>query len=189
MSLESFLRQFEICTGEFARAVCFSAASIADLELAAALSGEGMRDPRYQAYLHGGDWIALYSDLPAITTSRVRFSNRADAAQARQRVGLPDRWCSEAAAVPRAQLHSRLAAAHDPRLVLFLIGTLRGMGLPLFPHSDPGHPGPQDLDYLIDGDDWCQTFVALRRDYGWWGLAYRQSVLRSAEHVTRRRLT
>jgi CRISPR-associated endonuclease/helicase Cas3 len=100
----------------------------------------------------------------------------------RERVGLPSRWRHEADSVRRALQSTRLAASQDPQLVLWLIGTHHGYGRPLFPHTDPLNCGPQDLDFVIYGDDWSQTFAKLLRQYGAWELARFEAIVRLADH-------
>jgi CRISPR-associated endonuclease/helicase Cas3 len=99
-------------------------------------------------------------------------------------------------------IYPDFAQAHDPELVLWLIGTHHGYGRPLFPHTDdkdsvwrsgllkshdsdvdlaPGH-GPQSLAFDFGGLDWAQMFARLKRLYGIWGLARLEAFVRLADH-------
>jgi CRISPR-associated endonuclease/helicase Cas3 len=95
---------------------------------------------------------------------------------------LPDRWRHEADSVRRALAHPRFSGAHDPHLVLWLIGTHHGYGRPLFPHADSLHAGPQDLDFQFQNEDWPQMFSLLLRRYGPWELARLEAIVRLADH-------
>jgi len=60
--------------------------------------------------------------------------------------------------------------------------TLYGCGRPFYPHSDPENSGPQDLDFLIDAEDWVEIFVKLKERYGVWGLAHFEATFRLCAH-------
>ena len=103
-----------------------------------------------------------------------------------------------------ARSHPRFAEAHDPALVLWLIGTHHGLGRPFFNFTDsqldsPGHdgvfacldverwrlacgPGPQSMAFDLDGADWAAVYEQLKQRYGIWGLAHLEAVLRLADH-------
>lgn len=170
----------------FAVAAGLSARCVADIRLAARLHDAGKADPRFQAMLAGGDRLlaALRAGEP-MAKSGLELT-RADAASARRRAGLPERWRHEAQSVTRAMADPELAQAHDPELVLWLIGTHHGHGRPLFPHDDPREPadapGPQRLDFQFREQDWPQIFELLKARYGPWELARLEAVLRLADH-------
>lgn len=151
-----------------------------DVALAALLHDAGKADRRYQAYYAGGDPFGADSDEPLAKTGQRRLPRGAW-----QRAGLPDRWRHEALSVRLARAHPGLKRAHDPLLVLWLIGTHHGYGRPLFPHADPTEdrePGPQSLAFDLDGLDWAQVFDALKERYGIWGLARLEAFVRLADH-------
>jgi CRISPR-associated endonuclease/helicase Cas3 len=172
--------------GAFAAAVGLSAERAADIHLAARLHDAGKADPRFQSMLAGGDRLlaALRAGEP-LAKSSMELS-RADAAAARRRADLPERWRHEAQSVTRAMADPDLGQAHDPELVLWLIGTHHGQGRPLFPHDDPREPsdapGPQRLDFQFQEQDWPQIFERLKARYGPWELARLEAVLRLADH-------
>ncbi len=170
----------------------------ADVALAAYLHDAGKLDPRFQAYLAGGDPLGWDETRVAAKSGR-----RVLPKDAQKRSGLPDRWRHEAFSVRLAQLHPNFEAANDPALVLWLIGVHHGLGRPLFPHADPldavvridlpgalgqaawqlhSGAGPQSLAFDFQGLDWCQVFEALRRRYGIWGLARLEAFVRLADH-------
>lgn len=169
-----------------------------DLSLAAFLHDAGKADRRFQNLLSGGDpWNC--QDGPALAKS-----GRQSPKGAWERAGLPKGWRHEALSVRMAQAHPRFAEAHDPALVLWLIGTHHGFGRPFFDFADPhesgsGHddvsaclgvdrwrlasgPGPQSMAFDLDGADWAAIHEQLKQRYGVWGLAHLEAVLRLADH-------
>ncbi len=180
-----------------ARTLRLSSKIAADLGLAAFLHDAGKADARFQTMLAGGDWWNR-PDGPAMAKS-----GRVSPAGAWHRSGLPKGWRHEALSVRMARSHPRFAHAHDPELVLWLIGTHHGFGRPFFgfadPHDrEPGHEllgclgvdawhlepsaGPQSLAFDFHGLDWSATFEALRTRYGTWGLARFEAIIRLADH-------
>jgi CRISPR-associated endonuclease/helicase Cas3 len=163
-----------------------------DISLAAYLHDAGKADPRFQAMLYGGDWSAV-DDARILAKSEKPMSRNAWS-----KSGLPEKWRHEALSVRIAREHDLFRQAHDPLLVLWLVGTHHGYGRPFFPHGAeeppvvlpdvlggirawPG-PGPQSLAFSFDGWDWAQIFERLNRDYGVWELARMEAILRLADH-------
>lgn len=170
----------------FATASGLSADRAIDIALAARLHDAGKADPRFQSLLFGGDRLMAAMRAVEPLAKSGRELTRADAAAARRRADLPERWRHEAQSVTRAMADPQLAQAHDPALVLWLIGTHHGHGRPLFPHDDPrapaDAPGPQRLDFQFREQDWPQIFERLKARYGPWELARLEAVLRLADH-------
>ncbi len=169
----------------------------ADLRLAAFLHDAGKADSRFQIMLSGGD-LWNRSSVPALAKS-----GRPPSPHARERAGLPDGWRHEALSVRMAMAHPRFTEAHDPALVLWLIGTHHGLGRPFFGFADPHEetarhdlsacldvvnwrvgtgPGPQSLAFGYDGLDWAMMFQRLMQRYGTWELARMETILRLADH-------
>ena len=165
-----------------------------DLVLAAFLHDAGKADPRFQTVLYGGD-VWSCPDGPAIAKSGRPYER-----SAWDRAGLPKGWRHEALSVRLARVHPRFVDAHDPALVLWLIGTHHGLGRPFFgfveerPNTEPSacldveawkrapEPGPQSLAFDYQGIDWPDLFKELKRKYGVWGLARLEAILRLADH-------
>lgn len=181
----------------FTRTLGMPAKVADDLSLAASLHDAGKADSRFQTFLSGGDWWNRPDGPP------LAKSGRSSPPHAWRRAGLPDRWRHEALSVRMAMAHHRFAEAHDPALVLWLIGTHHGLGRPFFGFTDPqadiaGHslfrcldfdgwrmepgPGPQSLSFAYKGLDWATMFERLKRKYGTWGLARLETILRLADH-------
>jgi CRISPR-associated endonuclease/helicase Cas3 len=168
-----------------------------DVTLAAYLHDPGKADPRFQAFLAGGDSYGPDSTTPVAKSGQTRLPSGAW-----DRAGLPSNWRHEALSVRLATICPEFAHAQDPELVLWLIGTHHGYGRPLFPHTDdldsvsrpgllkfcdsdvdlPAGYGPQSLAFDFNGLDWAQIFERLKRRYGIWGLAWLEAFVRLADH-------
>ena len=150
----------------------------ADLHLAAVLHDEGKTDSRFQLFLSGADSWNRPDGAP------LAKSGRSLPRSAGERAELPKSWRHEALSVRLATADARFAEAHDPYLVLWLIGTHHGFGRPFFGFSDPqdGNQGPQAPAFDFHGLDWATLFERLKRRYGVWGLARLEAILRLADH-------
>lgn len=194
--LDEHSSEVAACARHFGRRAGLGEAETADLALAAYLHDAGKADPRFQAYLAGGDPLGWDGEQVLAKSGRTSLPRNA-----RERAGLPEQWRHEALSVRMAQLHARFGEASDPALVLWLIGVHHGYGRPLYPHADPldaephqlphslnrdwclepGH-GPQSLAFDFKGRDWAQMFEDLKRRYGVWGLARLEAFVRLADH-------
>ena len=113
--------------------------------------------------------------------------------------GEPLRSAREVApdALRLAESLGALGSAHDPDLVLWLIGTHHGFGRPFFPPIVDGDAGgtieldledgvrmraPVDHGLVRLDAGWVERFERLRRRYGPWGLARLEAILRLADH-------
>jgi CRISPR-associated endonuclease/helicase Cas3 len=178
-----------------------------DVALAAFLHDIGKSDPRFQHYLVGSRWIGT----DVLAKSGTRRSKAEDRA-VRRAAGLPDEWRHEAFSVRISRHHPQFADAHDPELVLWLVGTHHGYGRGAFAHHDdragkrlkvlgfepfdatpielPAEPGPESPAFTFavmtqDGTqivDWHGIYDRLRTRYGIWGLARLEAILRLADH-------
>ena len=180
-----------------ANALCLDHGMISDLRLAAWLHDAGKADPRFQTFLSGGGnpWNA-----PDGAEQVLAKSARHSARGAWKRAGLPDGWRHEALSVQMARAHRDFGSAHDPALVLWLIGTHHGLGRPFFGHTDLApqtplpalglgagdlnieEPGPHSPAFDFDGLDWPALANDLRNRYGVWRLAFYEAVVRLADH-------
>lgn len=167
----------------FARSAGLGEERVTDLATAGFLHDLGKSDPRFQAWMHFDDPLGPDPEDPNQILAK---SGRPFPLNARAAAGLPDRWRHEACSVRLARGHDRLAASHDPELVLWLIGTHHGYGRPFFPHGDPDEAmpdvGPQSLAFDWRGQDWAALFQTLKARYGAWELARMEAVLRLADH-------
>ena len=161
----------------------------ADITLAAWLQDLGKADPRFQRMLgrRGAEHLLAKSPAP---WSRDAAGDS----------GLPAGWRHEALSVQMARAHPHFTGAHDPGLVLWLIGTHHGLGRPFFGFTDPTDPtpqpclgvdawclandghGPESLAFDLDGLDWPALYEELKIRYGIWGLAHLEALVRLADH-------
>jgi CRISPR-associated endonuclease/helicase Cas3 len=196
-SLDEHSGEVREWAASFAQRAGLPPAVAADVALAAYLHDAGKLDPRFQAYLSGGDPLG-WDGQNVLAKSGKPSLPRA----AWDRAGLPQNWRHEALSVRFAPLHKDFAKAHDPLLVLWLIGVHHGFGRPFFPHADPCDrqrrsnlpqalethwlldpgAGPQSLAFEFAGRDWPQIFGDLKRHYGVWGLARLEGFVRLADH-------
>ena len=166
----------------YAERIGFSRELCDDIALAARLHDIGKADPQYQRQLLGQDDIALML---------------LDAPLAKSPPGVrpdPAGWPAirhEFISVLMAEQSGQVAAAHDPDLVLHLIGSHHGDGRAL-PLLRPDR-SPRDVHYgslsastaeadAALADRMASRFERLNRRYGPFGLAWFETVLRLADH-------
>lgn len=137
-SLESHSMDVRMLAQRFTDLLNLPAPLANDVALAAFLHDLGKADSRFQRYLTGDPWSIRET---AIAKSGMRRS-RAEDRRARAASGLPENWRHEALSVRIACVHPDFATAHDPELVLWLIGTHHGFGRPAFPHAEPRDDEP-----------------------------------------------
>lgn len=170
---------------------------IKDVSLAAQLHDLGKADMRFQAWLRGGDRIAARRAQQLIAKSGLLgATDRRAISEARKQAGYPKGGRHECYSVAMADHNSVLLGdAFDKDLVIHLIGSHHGRGRPFMPAvEDVGMTkikfnfmnheiefgGKHDLERL--GNDWTERFWRLVRRYGYWGLAYLETLVRLADH-------
>jgi CRISPR-associated endonuclease/helicase Cas3 len=160
-----------------------------DLVLAAELHDIGKSDPRFQLMLNP----ALTEGAEPLAKSNGTMS-RYEARRSRKLAGYPDGARHEFVSVALAAESRTLETAHDRELVLHLIGTHHGYGRCLAPYWK------QSEDFAVKANignetvtinniaraaridsGWADRFWMLIDKYGYWGLAYLESILRRAD--------
>lgn len=71
---------------------------------------------------------------------------------------------------------------HAKELALHLIATHHGRGRPHFPEEEAFDPEPNGKDVIATAVETPRRFARLQRQYGRWGLAYIESLLRAADY-------
>jgi CRISPR-associated endonuclease/helicase Cas3 len=168
-----------------------------DLELAARLHDLGKCDRRFQALLHG-DRVAAATG-PLLAKSALRPSTSDERARARAVAGVPPGWRHELLTLSllteATMEESPLHEASHRELVLHLIATHHGFCRAVAPIVDDSSPPPAAITWngarlrseqrqlwprLDSGITDC--FWRLVREFGWFGLAYLEALLRLADH-------
>lgn len=173
----------------------------AALETAAYWHDQGKRDRRFQAWLHGSElaaFAALAENPPRILAKSARPTNGKVLSSAL--FGYPKGHRHEFVSVRLFEQAATLAAAAGSPvthrdLVKFLIGTHHGRGRAFPPVSRDHHP--VQVRMCLDGttievssdhalhtldSGWTDGFWSLVRRFGWWGLAYLEAILITADH-------
>lgn len=171
---------------------------------AALLHDPGKADPRFQVWLYGSEAEAARNEFRLIAKSRTDGRNAAAVEAARVRAGWPKGGRHEAGSVLLVRDNPEAAAGlRDPELFLHLIGTHHGRGRPLWPFIEedeiPESPGTVTValkKHSLSGElparpetplasltaGWADAFWRLVRRYGYWGLAYLETLLVLADH-------
>ncbi len=180
----------------FARALALPQGLAEDVARAAWLHDVGKADPRFQRLLAGGSEVRqALLDEPLAKASEGRLDRRGRL-EARRRSGYPESCRHELLSVAMVErTEGALAGAHDPELVLHLVGSHHGWCRPFPPALDD----PEDrVVQLRHGQTTLQAstrhrlarldsgvserFWALCERYGPWGLAWLEALLRLADH-------
>ncbi len=196
VTLDRHLLGVERWVGLFAERAGLPLALVGDLRLAARLHDLGKADARFQAWLRGGDEVALGGSSGALAKSATPFYDRGARAAARERSGYPLGARHELTSTAMCEGALWVAAlAHDWELVLHLIASHHGFCRPFAPlmrgeesqqvaHKVKRKTLRASSDHLLACVDSgvAERFWRLVRRYGWYGLAWLETTLRLADH-------
>jgi CRISPR-associated endonuclease/helicase Cas3 len=175
----------------------YATALVEAVRITARWHDQGKRDRRFQAWLHGSEieaLAALAADQPLAKSGRD-----------------PKLWqSSDVFGYPRGSRHEfvsaklfersldsgAIATPEDPDLIKLLIGTHHGHGRPFPPVLRESTPVEVALScngqsivvssdhalYRLDSG-WTDLFWRMVRRYGWWGIAYLEALLVTADRA------
>jgi CRISPR-associated endonuclease/helicase Cas3 len=167
---------------------------------AADLHDLGKADERFQAMLQRTDrtdaWLTTGMDSALLAKSERMAQTREQRRQSRERAGLPEGFRHEMLSVQLAELVGKTFASELNRdLVLHLVAAHHGFARPFAPVVNDDDPpewtrvagvrlGANDRRAFVPHrleSGIAERFWTLTRQYGWWGLAYLEAVLRLAD--------
>lgn len=192
ITLDGHQRAVAVRAAEMARNLGFPRRQVESVEAAARWHDEGKRDIRFQAMLLGGRRLAAELAPNPLAKSGLDPTNRAEARRAREAAGFPagmrHEALSERIAALRLANQTRQGDDLDVELVLHLVASHHGRARRLLPPLvDPAPvqvvvPGlpPIDTGATVDLDA-PSRFARLNDDYGRWGLALLETVVRLAD--------
>jgi CRISPR-associated endonuclease/helicase Cas3 len=150
----------------------------------------GKQDERFQFILSPKPALLPLAKSDPISRSEYR--------RRRKQSGFPEGARHEFASVMLAEEYGEWAECCDRELALYLIGSHHGHGRPFPPvWRDDGYTIRAEIggrqvavkDVHRIGhltSPWADRYAALSRKYGWWGLAYLETMLRRADCVRSR---
>ena len=154
---------------------------------AAMLHDIGKADPRFQAWLRGGNPVKP-SEL--IAKSKGSGQNRAAIERARKMAGYPKGARHELMSTALLARHAEDAGDVDFELLLHLVASHHGRCRPFAPVVEDAAPvevryedWQARSDHKLEGvgSGVTERFWRLTRRYGWYGLAYLECVMRLAD--------
>lgn len=196
IELDPHLARVAATVHGFATRCNLPGALVDDLTLAARCHDLGKADPRFQAWLLGGDEVRLALQRAPLAKSGMPWQDARGRQRARVAAGYPrgarhELLSTALMAVPDGPIE----AANDRDLVLHLVASHHGWCRPFA----PAVPDPNPVEVTVDIDGHTMTastdhglarldsgvtdrFWRLVRRYGWHGLAWLEAILRLADH-------
>lgn len=172
---------------------------VSDICLAAQLHDLGKADPRTQIIFHGSE-SAAFAALKAgvlLAKSEHRFTTMEAYLRLMRLAGLPTGARHETLSVSLAESEiSKMANVNDPVLVLHDVAAHHGFARPLLKSLGTSDIDPETVDIKPLGfsysgpanyaaatfqSDVPVRFLELQHRYGWWGLAWLETLLRLAD--------
>lgn len=196
LSLTRHLADVRDHAARFARTLGLPEPLAGDLALAGKLHDLGKADPRFQAWLRGGDRLRAAREEPLAKSLGLPVP-AADRQRARARAGYPEGGRHELLSVRLAESAEGRwrPLAGDWDLVLHLVASHHGHCRPFAPVVSDERP--LDVTFTLEGTPMTASsdtaledlasgvadrFWTLVRRYGWWGLSYLEACLRLADH-------
>jgi CRISPR-associated endonuclease/helicase Cas3 len=180
---------------EIASGVGLPASLVSAVSAAGHLHDLGKADPRFNAWLVGGDWTRVDPEKPLAKSDRIRTG--AESARARALSRYPAGARHELLSIRLAESAPEILPT-DPALrdlVLHLVASHHGHCRPWAPAIDD--PRPITVRYVHEGQNLYASsdtrlervdsgvaarFWRLVRRHGWWGLSFLEACMRLADH-------
>jgi len=196
ITLRRHLRGVSELAGRHARGCGLPDALVEDLALAGQWHDAGKTDRRFQAMLRGGSAYAAEVAPEPLAKSPIPAADRAARDAAREQAGYPrgarHELASAALIAPSERLRTQ---AHDWELVQHLVASHHGHCRPFAPFAEDVNPVEVVFgDGLLElrassahglesfGSGVSDRFWRLVQRYGWFGLAWLETILRLADH-------
>ncbi|MDR2566020.1 MAG: type I-U CRISPR-associated helicase/endonuclease Cas3 [Bifidobacteriaceae bacterium] len=150
------------------------------LSFAGLVHDEGKRDPRFQRLLRWRE-----GDHPGLWLAKSGMTSQRAIGQAKAASGLPRGWRHEQLSAAIAWELAEDALLDQTDLVLRLIGTSHGRGRHEFPHTgrnlSDAELGLRGREALFERGGWDALLERTHRQWGTWGCAYLEALLRAAD--------
>ena len=196
VSLDAHLKGVELWAERLCNGVGLPEPLAKDLALAAKLHDVGKADPRFQAMLHGGNWWAAQASGPLLAKSGNLPTSRMEFRRALRQSGYPHNARHELLSVRMIQnTPALLEPDSDEDLVLHLVASHHGYCRPFAPVVPDKNQLKVEAEILERRMSACsntglerldsgvpERFWRLVRRYGWWGMAWLESLMRLADH-------
>ena len=197
VSLTDHLAGVAEMAAAFAARVGMPADLVTDLRLSGLWHDAGKADPRFQRWLHGGSEFKAITQPAPLAKSAAGSSSRAVMRAARERAGYPSGTRHELMSLVLITSTGNAVgtSASDWALVQHLIAAHHGHCRPLAPWTED--PEAVDVEFNQSGIAYhapsahqlarldsgiADRFWLLVRRYGWWGLAWLETLLRLGDH-------
>lgn len=190
ISLESHCRGVAETASYFAERVGLQSMLTAVIEKAALFHDLGKADPRFQALLQGGS----RKHHRLLAKSAMNAADRRARQSAQKQAEYPQGQRHECFSVAILRQYPHLLAGlHDPELAQYLAGSHHGHGRPYMPAiEDDGTEidfvfGDHRLQFIGEhgleklDSNWVELFWRMVRRYGYWGLAFLETIMRLAD--------
>jgi CRISPR-associated endonuclease/helicase Cas3 len=175
--LHGHTKRVAVRARKYATGCGLAAEMVNDIVLAAENHDLGKRDERFQGWLYGNTFGG-----PDVLAKSGLKRTRVEDKRMREQAAYPAGARHECGSVIAAGADGILDGAHDRDLVLYLIGVHHGYGRPLFPvWEEPSPETASGWNLARIDSGWADRFWSLNSNYGYWGLAYLESILRRAD--------
>lgn len=197
VALDAHLKDVAALAERLALNLGFPSDLVHVLERAGRLHDVGKADVRFQQWLAGGSEVRLALQDVLLAKSSGEAADRGARLEARLRAGYPNGYRHELLSVAMvAPVATEFSPEYDVDLLLHLIASHHGCCRALAPTVDSGPSLKVSLDLAeikLEADaahslarldsGIAERYAASTERFGWWGLAWLETVLRLADHL------